>query len=81
MAVARGMFRASGFAGSNDTLRHLMGAVLMGIGGVMALGCTVGQGISGVSTLAAGSFLAVLAIILGAVLGVRTLERWVASEA
>ncbi len=81
MAVARGMFRASGFAGSDDTLRHLMGAVLMGIGGVMALGCTIGQGISGVSTLAAGSFLAVLAIILGAVLGVRTLERWVASEA
>lgn len=81
MAVARGTFRITGFAGSDDTLRHLMGAALMGIGGVMALGCTIGQGISGVSTLAAGSFLSLLAIILGTVLGVKTLERWIASEA
>lgn len=80
MAVARGTFRITGFAGSDDTLRHLMGAALMGIGGVMALGCTIGQGISGVSTLAAGSFLSLLAIILGTVLGVKTLERWIASE-
>lgn len=80
MAAATGAFRATGFAGSDDTLRHLMGATLMGIGGVMALGCTIGQGISGVSTLAAGSFLAVLAIGLGAALGVKTLERRIASE-
>ena len=37
----------------------------MGFGGVTALGCTIGQGLSGVSTLALGSFLAVGAIILG----------------
>ena len=41
----------------------------MGIGGVTALGCTVGQGLSGVSTLALGSFIAVGGIILGALLG------------
>ena len=80
MAMATGTFRVTGFAGSDDTLRHLMGAALMGIGGVMALGCTIGQGISGVSTLAAGSFLAVLSIVLGAVFGVKTLERWIAGE-
>jgi uncharacterized membrane protein YedE/YeeE len=80
MATATGSFRVIGFAGSDDTLRHLMGATLMGIGGVMALGCTIGQGVSGISTLAAGSFLTVLAIVLGTVFGVKTLERWLASE-
>jgi uncharacterized protein len=80
MASATGGFRVMGFAGSDDTLRHLMGAALMGIGGVMALGCTIGQGISGISTLAAGSFITVLAIVLGTVFGVKTLERWLASE-
>jgi hypothetical protein len=80
MAALTGGFRVTGFAGTDDTLRHLTGATLMGIGGVMALGCTIGQGISGVSTLAAGSFLTVLAIVLGTVFGVKTLERWLASE-
>jgi uncharacterized membrane protein YedE/YeeE len=80
MAMLTGSFRVTGFSGSDDTLRHVMGAALMGIGGVMALGCTIGQGISGVSTLAAGSFLAVLSIVAGAVFGVKALERWIASE-
>jgi uncharacterized protein len=79
MAAASGRFRITGFADSDDTLRHLMGAALMGIGGVMALGCTIGQGISGLSTLAAGSFVTLLAIVLGTVFGVKTLERWLAS--
>jgi len=75
-ALVRGRFRVTGFAGPGDTLRNVMGAALMGIGGVMALGCTVGQGISGVSTLAAGSFLTFMAIALGGVFGVKALERW-----
>jgi uncharacterized membrane protein YedE/YeeE len=50
-----------------DTANHLIGAALMGFGGVTALGCTIGQGLSGVSTLALGSFLALAAIIAGAV--------------
>ncbi|MDP1620644.1 MAG: YeeE/YedE thiosulfate transporter family protein, partial [bacterium] len=41
------------------------GAVLMGFGGVLALGCTIGQGITGVSTLALGSFITLFAIIAG----------------
>ena len=43
----------------------MVGGILMGFGGVTALGCTVGQGLSGVSTLALGSFLAFFAIIAG----------------
>ena len=44
---------------------------LMGFGGVTALGCTIGQGITGVSTLAVGSLLALAAIIMGSVMAVR----------
>ena len=64
-------FRWEGFAGPEDTANHLVGAVLMGVGGVTAMGCTVGQGITGVSTLAIGSFIALAAIMAGAVAGLR----------
>jgi uncharacterized membrane protein YedE/YeeE len=64
-------FRWEGFAGAEDTANHLVGAVLMGVGGVTALGCTVGQGLSGVSTLALGSFVALAGILAGAVLALR----------
>ena len=70
-ALASRTFRWEGFANVEDTGNHLVGAVLMGVGGVAALGCTVGQGLSGVSTLALGSFIALASIIGGAVLGVR----------
>jgi len=43
----------------------MVGGVLMGFGGVTALGCTIGQGLTGISTLAIGSFLAFGAIIVG----------------
>ena len=66
-AVAGGTFRWEGFGGVEDVTNHLVGAVLMGIGGVTAMGCTVGQGLSGISTLSATSFVAVAAIIAGAV--------------
>jgi uncharacterized protein len=60
-------FRWEGFVNAEDTANHLVGALLMGIGGVTALGCTIGQGLSGLSTLALGSFLAFAAINVGAV--------------
>jgi hypothetical protein len=47
----------------------------MGTGGVLALGCTVGQGITGLSTLAVGSVLAFAALVAGAVLGLKYLEH------
>jgi uncharacterized protein len=70
-----GEFRLEGFAGTPDMLRHLAGAAMMGTGGVLALGCTVGQGITGLSTLAVGSVLAFAALVAGAVLGLKYLEH------
>ena len=66
-ALASRKFRWEGFASLADLRSQLFGAVLMGFGGVTALGCTIGQGLSGVSTLAVGSFLALASIIGGAV--------------
>ena len=66
-AIAARTFRWEGFGGVEDVTNHLLGAVLMGVGGVTAMGCTVGQGLSGISTLNATSLVAVAAIITGAV--------------
>lgn len=71
VARAQGSFRWQGFAGTEDTANHLVGAALMGVGGVTAMGCTVGQGLSGISTLALGSFIAVAGILAGAVAALR----------
>lgn len=67
-AIATGNFRLQGFASVNDLLAHLSGGALMGFGGVCALGCTIGQGVTGMSTLALGSLLTLVAIILGSAL-------------
>jgi uncharacterized membrane protein YedE/YeeE len=61
-------FRIEWFVDFKDFLNHMMGAILMGIGGTLALGCTVGQGITGVSTLALGSFITLIAIVFGSAL-------------
>ena len=65
-AIISNNFRFEWFVSFQDFLRHIFGGVLIGIGGVLSLGCTIGQGVSGVSTLALGSFLALASIILGA---------------
>ncbi|MDD3529250.1 MAG: YeeE/YedE family protein [Gallionellaceae bacterium] len=59
-------FRWEYFNSPQDMFRHLVGAALMGYGGVTAMGCTIGQGVTGVSTLALGSFLVLFGIIAGA---------------
>lgn len=61
-------FRIEWFANTRDFFMHLIGAVLMGFGGVLAMGCTIGQGITGVSTLALGSFITFISIVLGSAL-------------
>jgi hypothetical protein len=66
-ALSSGRFRWEGFASLGDLRDQLIGAVLMGFGGVTALGCTVGQGLSGLSTLAIGSFIATAGIVAGCV--------------
>jgi uncharacterized protein len=68
VALATRNFRWEGFGSVEDVANHLVGAVLMGVGGVTAMGCTVGQGLSGISTLSATSFIAVGAILVGAVM-------------
>ena len=67
-ALASGGFRIETFSDRADMINHLMAGVLMGFGGVLALGCTVGQGVAGISTLSMGAVLATGAIMLGSVL-------------
>lgn len=75
MALATRSFRWEGFGGTEDTANHIAGAALMGVGGVTAMGCTIGQGLSGVSTLALGSFIALGGIVAGAV-GALHYQMW-----
>jgi uncharacterized membrane protein YedE/YeeE len=67
-ALASGGFRwkGEGFASFDDLRAQLLGAILMGFGGVTAMGCTIGQGLSGISTLSLGSFIALFGIVCGA---------------
>ncbi len=68
-------FRWEGFVSIEDTANHLIGAALMGFGGVTAMGCTIGQGISGFSTLALGSIVTFLAIV-GAAAAMLKFQYW-----
>ena len=68
-------FRIEWFASLRDFANHAAGAVLMGIGGVLSMGCTVGQAITGISTLAVGSILTFMAIVIGAA-GTMKYQYW-----
>jgi uncharacterized membrane protein YedE/YeeE len=74
-ALATRRFRIEWFASGSDFARHAAGGALMGIGGVLSMGCTVGQAISGVSTLAIGSILTFLAIVIGSA-GTMKFQYW-----
>jgi len=67
-AIVSKNFRFEWFTGTRDFLNHFVGAVLMGFGGTLAMGCTIGQGITGVSTLAVGSIISLVSIVLGSAL-------------
>src|SRR5690242_20245135 len=71
MALATRTFRWEGFASVEDTSNHVVGGVLMGFGGVTALGCTIGQGLTSISTLSIGSMIALASIIAGCVVAVK----------
>ena len=73
-AVMTRSLRAEGFEGAAHLGRYLLGGALMGFGGVLALGCTIGAGLSGVSTLSLGSLLAFAAIATGAAVTQRVLS-------
>ncbi len=64
-AIFSGTFRIETFASKDDMINHMVAGVLMGFGGVLAMGCTIGQGVTGMSTLALGSLMVLVSIILG----------------
>jgi len=67
-AVASRKFRIEWFVNFKDFLAHAVGGVLMGVGGVLSMGCTIGQGVTGISTLALGSVLTFAFIVFGSAL-------------
>ncbi|WP_050404018.1 YeeE/YedE family protein [Bradyrhizobium embrapense] len=70
-AVTTGRFQLEGYRSPQHMLRSAGGAALMGAGGVMAFGCSIGQGLTGLSTLSLSSFIAVAGIMLGTGAGLR----------
>lgn len=67
-AIMSSSFRIETFSNKSEMISYLIGAVLMGFGGVLSFGCTIGQGVTGMSTLAMGSILALISIIFGSAL-------------
>jgi uncharacterized protein len=74
-ALLTGRFHLEGYQSPRHMLRSAGGAALMGTGGVMAFGCSIGQGLTGLSTLALASFVAVAGIMLGTAAGLRGVLR------
>ncbi len=70
-ALSTRRFQWEGFTSPGHMLRSIGGAALMGAGGAMAYGCSIGQGLTGLSTLALASFAAVAGILLGSAAGLR----------
>jgi len=74
-ALVSRTFRWESFRDAGDMGRHIVGGVLMGFGGIVGLGCTIGQGITGFSTLALGSIITFASIIAGAAITMK-IEYW-----
>lgn len=64
--IVRGRYQPQGFESPGQMTRYIVGGALMGSGGALALGCSIGQGLTGLSTLAYSSMVAALAIVIGA---------------
>ncbi len=80
VSLSAGRFRFEGFADMADALRGVAGGAMMGLGGVMALGCTIGQGVSGLATLSTGALLTFLSMLAGARLGIAVLSWSIDSD-
>lgn len=80
-AKGSGEFHIEAFSDADDMIRHIFGAAIMGVGGILALGCTIGQGLTGMSTLALGSLIALASIIVGGIYGMKYLEEGSFGEA
>ena len=71
-SIAAKTFKFTWFASFGDFISNAIGGILMGIGGVLALGCTLGQGVTGMATLAIGSVVTLAAIILSSAVTLKT---------
>jgi uncharacterized protein len=80
-AKVSGSFRWEYFTSAQDMAYHIIGALLMGFGGITAMGCTIGQGITGVSTLALGSFVTLISIIAGSAITMKIQYYFMMREA
>ena len=69
-------FKFEGFSSSTDFYNHLAGGVLMGVGGVIAVGCSIGHGLSGMSFLSLSSLIAIISIWIGAHFGLEFIQRY-----
>ena len=74
-SVIGGRFKLRGFSTQAAPLRYALGGLMMGFGGVTALGCSVGQGVSGIGTLSLTSLIAFASIVTGAIIAMRVLNR------
>jgi uncharacterized protein len=72
-SLVSGRFKWQSFAAPAETGRYFAGAALMGVGGVLAGGCTIGAGLAGVPTLSVAAVLALVAIAAGGVITNRVL--------
>ena len=79
--LSRGHFHWEACDDARELGRHILGACLMGIGGVIALGCSVGQGLTAFSTLAYSAPVVALSITVGAIFGLRQLVEGLGSRA
>ncbi|NVK17097.1 MAG: YeeE/YedE family protein [Methylocystaceae bacterium] len=80
-ALVRRELALQSFSEPKEMLRYLAGGVLMGCGAVMAIGCSIGQGLSGISTLAFSSIISVSAIVVGAKIGHMMMNRQTIQQA
>jgi hypothetical protein len=80
-ALVTRRFALEGYSSARHMLRSIGGAALMGCGGALDYGCTVGQGLTGLSTLAVPSFIAATGILLGAAAALRSPVRMTALAA
>ena len=65
-------FHFEWFPSIKDFMNHLIGAILMGVGGVLGMGCTIGQAIAGTSTMSLGSFIVFASILFGSAVTMKT---------
>ena len=65
-------FHFEWFPSFKDFMNHMIGAVLMGVGGVLGMGCTIGQAVAGTSTMSLGSFIVFFSILFGSAVTMKT---------